>query len=141
MQLDPRNDVARGCHGNCMQVHSPALQLSENLPDEANLNDRRMPMSYRTLCEIRCYYPDDKESIVFWGVASCSLVGIHRLSEKRSLHLSTRRHIAEDSIVYGSSYLNVNKASRIECRRKAKYRCIRTQHRTKIVNSTVCASA
>jgi len=78
MQREPRNDVARGCHGNCMQVHSPALQLSENLPDEANLNDRRMPTSYMTLCEIRCYCPDDKNSIVFWGVASCSLVGSHR---------------------------------------------------------------
>jgi len=58
MQREPRNDVARGCHGNYTQVHFPALQLSENLPDDATLNDRRMTTSYRTLCEIWCFYGD-----------------------------------------------------------------------------------
>jgi len=59
MQRKPRNDVARGCHGNCMQVQFPALQLSVNLPDDANLNDQRMSTSYRTLCEIWCCCGDD----------------------------------------------------------------------------------
>jgi hypothetical protein len=59
MQPKPRNDVARGYHGNCMQVHFPAAQLSEDLPDDANLSDRRMPVIHRALCEICCYCGDD----------------------------------------------------------------------------------
>jgi len=100
------------------------LQLSENLPDEANLNDRRMPTSYRTLCEVWCYCPEDKESIV----ASCSLVGIHRRFGET--------HFTPE---YAASYLRIHyclwkpvfeckkNTSRFECRRNSKYRCIRVQ--------------
>jgi len=135
MQRKPRNDAARGCHGNSMQVHSPALQLSENLPDDANLNYRRMPTIYRTLCEIWCYCPDDKDGIVFWDVASSSLVGIHRRFGETHF---TPEHAAS---YLGRQYclwklvFECKKTSRYECRRKAKYRCIAMQHCTEIVNS------
>lgn len=121
-----------------MQVHSPAQQLSENLPDETNLNDRRMPTSYRTLCEIQCYCPDDKGSIVFWGVASCSLVGIHRrFGEKHFTPEHATSYLRRQCCLWKPIFECKKKKMRVrfECRRKAKYRCIRTQRRTEIVNS------
>jgi len=77
---------------------------------------------------------------VFWDVASCSLVGIHRL-------FGETHFIPE----HGTSYLRrlyclwkpvfeCKESNRFECRRKAKYRCIRMQHCTEIVNSVDCSS-
>lgn len=109
-----------------MEVHSPARQLSANLPDDASLDDRRMLGIYGMLCEIWCYCGGDKDSFfVFWDVTSCSLIGIHRCFGE--MHF-TPEHAA--SYLGGQSCLwkpifECKEASRFECRRKAKYRCIK----------------
>jgi hypothetical protein len=116
-------------------VHSTALQLSENLPDDANLNDRRMLTIYRTLCEIWCYCLDDKDGIAFWDVASCRLVEILRRFGDTHFTPEHAASYPRRQYCLWKPIFECKQTSRFECRRKAKYRCIRMQHCSEIVNS------